>query len=81
MENKVITRIRKRNVPIWERSLLTILEASDYTGIGINKPRRNSPRRIPCISPDQSNLVIYVGSKKMFKRKKLDEYLDRTASV
>ncbi len=74
MENKVITRIRKRNVPIWERSLLTILEASDYTGIGINKLRRIAAN-------SQSNLVIYVGSKKMFKRKKLDEYLDRTASV
>ena len=74
MENKVITRIRKRNVPIWERSLLTILEASDYTGIGINKLRRIAANA-------QSNLVIYVGSKKMFKRKKLDEYLDRTASV
>ena len=74
MENKVITKIRKRNVPIWERSLLTILEASDYTGIGINKLRRIAAN-------SQSNLVIYVGSKKMFKRKKLDEYLDRTASV
>ena len=74
MENKVITRIRKRNVPIWERSLLTILEASDYTGIGINKLRGIAAN-------SQSNLVIYVGSKKMFKRKKLDEYLDRTASV
>ena len=74
MENKVITRIRKRNVPIWERSLLTILEASDYTGIGINKLRRIAAN-------SQSNLVIYVGSQKMFKRKNLDEYLDRTASV
>ena len=74
MENKAITRCKKRNVPIWERSLLTIIEASDYTGIGINKLRRIA-------ADSQSNLVIYVGAKKMFKRKKLDEYLDRTASV
>jgi len=74
MENKVITRCKKRSVPIWERSLLTIIEASDYTGIGINKLRRIA-------ADSQSNLVIYVGAKKMFKRKKLDEYLDRTASV
>lgn len=74
MENKVITRCRKRDVPIWERSLLTIIEASDYTGIGINKLRRLAV-------DSQSNLVIYVGAKKMFKRKKLDEYLDRSASV
>ena len=74
MENKVITRIRKRNVPVWERALLTLNEASEYTGIGINRLRRIAIN-------SQNNLVIFIGTKRMFKRKRLDEYLDRTASV
>ena len=28
-----------------------------------------------------SNLIIWVGSKKMFKRKKLDEYLENSISI
>lgn len=65
---------KKREVPIWERSLLTINEAADYTGIGINKLRSLANKR-------NSNLIIWVGSKKMFKRKKLDEYLDNAVSI
>lgn len=72
-EEKTITQ-RVREVPIWERSLITINEAADYTGIGINKLRRlaNKPN---------TNLVIWIGSRKMFKRKKLDEYLENAVSL
>lgn len=61
---------KKREVPIWERSLLTLNEASDYTGIGVNKLRH--------LALNTHGLVIYIGAKKMFKRKKLDEYLEKT---
>lgn len=74
MAEEKATRQRKREVPIWERSLLTINEAADYTGIGINKLRRLSEKR-------NSNLVIWVGSRRMFKRRKLDEYLDNAVSI
>lgn len=74
MSEEKTTRQRKREVPIWERSLLTINEAADYTGIGINKLRRLSEKR-------NSNLVIWVGSRRMFKRRKLDEYLDNAVSI
>ena len=65
---------KKREVPIWERTLLTITEASDYTGIGVNKLRMLADRR-------NSNLILWVGTKKMFKRKKLDEYLENSISL
>ena len=74
MDEENVTRTRKREVPIWERSLLTINEAADYTGIGINKLRSLANKR-------NSNLIIWVGSKKMFKRKQLDEYLDNAVSI
>ncbi len=66
--------MKKREVPIWERALLTVEEASDYTGIGVNRLRMLADK-------PNSHLIIWVGSKKMFKRKKLDEYLDNALSV
>jgi hypothetical protein len=49
-------------------------EASDYTGIGINRLRLIA-------SKPHSDLILWVGSKKMFKRKKLDEYLENATSI
>lgn len=60
---------KKREVPIWERNLLTLKEASDYTGIGVNKLREIAQE-------SNAHLVLFIGSKKMFKRKRLEEYLD-----
>lgn len=64
----------KKEVPIWEKALLTLNEASAYTGIGINRLRIIA-------SHPHNNLVIWVGSKRMIKRKKLEEYLDKTYSI
>ncbi len=75
MENEyVIVKKRKHEVPIWERSLLSIYEASDYTGIGINKLRSLA------LEP-RCPFILWIGSKKMFKRKKLDEYLENASSL
>lgn len=71
MEN---SRRKQHEVPIWERSLLTINEAADYTGIGINTLRRLTQKR-------GINFVIWIGSRKMIKRKQLDEYLDKAISI
>ena len=48
--------------------------ASDYTGIGVNRLRLIA-------SKPHSDLILWVGSKKMFKRKKLDEYLENATSI
>ena len=74
MDEEKMTRIKKHEVPIWERSLLTISEAADYTGLGVNTLRRLAQKR-------NSNLIVWVGSHKMFKRRKLDEYLDNAVSL
>ena len=73
-KKKTNHRKKKREVPIWERSLLTINEASDYTGIGINRLRMIAAK-------PHSDLVLWIGSRRMFKRKKLDEYLDNASSI
>lgn len=66
---------KKENiVPIWEKTTLTLNEAAAYTGIGINKLRT--------MSDDPScKYVIWVGNRRMFKRKKLEEYLEKSYSV
>ena len=65
---------KQREVPIWERSLLTIYEAADYTGIGVNRLRFLTSNR-------NCDLVIWVGNRRMFKRKKLDEYLENASTI
>ncbi len=61
-------------VPLWERAALTLEEASAYTGIGINKLRQMSNAK-------NCDYLIWVGNKRMLKRKKLDEFLEGTYSV
>ena len=60
-----------KEVPIWEKSNLTLEEAAAYSGIGINKLRSlaNDPR---------CSFVIRIGNKKLIKRKKFEEYLSST---
>lgn len=66
--------IIKKEIPIWEKVNLTLEEASAYSGIGINKLRE--------ISDDKNcNFVLWVGSKRLIKRKLLDSYLEKTYSI
>ena len=61
-------------VPVWERMLLTIQEAAAYTGIGINRLREISDRK-------DCDFVLWVGNRRLFKRKKLEEYLENMFSL
>lgn len=74
MEKKKHYEPRKREVPIWERTLLTVNEASDYTGIGQKRLR-------DLAATPRTNLVVWIGSRMMFKRKKLEEYLDDAVTL
>lgn len=64
----------KEQIPIWEKSNLTLAEAAAYSGIGINKLRELSDeKRCP--------FVLFVGTKRLIKRRKLDEYLEKSYSI
>lgn len=58
----------KREIPIWQKSNLTLEEAAAYSGIGINKLREITDL-------EQCSFVLWNGSKRLIKRRKLDEYI------
>jgi len=64
----------KYEVPIWEKSNLTLEEAAAYSGIGTTKLREISDER-------DCTFVLWNGAKRLFKRRKLDEYLERAYSI
>lgn len=64
----------RNSVPIWQKGLLTLEEAAEYTGLGLHILRT--------ISNDENcDFVLWNGTKRMFKRKKLDAYLDASYSI
>lgn len=63
-----------KEIPIWEKSNLTLEEATAYSGIGINKLRKLT-------NDDKCEFVLWVGTKRLIKRKKLDEYLEKHFSI
>ena len=62
--------IDKEKVPIYRKTTLTIREAAEYSNIGIN--RINSLLRAP-----NCPFVLYVGSKKLVKRKEFEQFLSQ----
>lgn len=63
-----------KQVPIWEKSNLTLEEAAAYSGIGINKLRQLTEN-------EDCEFVLWIGTKRLIKRRKLDEYIDKRYSV
>ncbi len=74
MDNNTNNNCENNAIPLEKRILLTIPEAAKYTGIGVNRLRRLANKR-------NSKLIVWVGARKMFKRKQLDEYLENASSI
>ena len=69
-----IIREEERSVPVWEKSMLTLKEAAQYLGIGINKLRELT-------NAENCPYVLFVGNKRMIKRRVLDTYLEQAFSI
>ncbi|MBK6088766.1 excisionase [Ruminococcus difficilis] len=63
-----------KEVPIWEKSNLTLEEAAAYSGIGINKLRKLS-------DSEQCKFVLWIGTKRLIKRRLLDEFTEKMYSL
>lgn len=60
--------MKKYEIPIWEKVTLTVEEAAAYSNIGINKLEEMS--RMP-----RCPFVLYIGRKKLIKRKEFEQYI------
>lgn len=63
-----------KEVPIWEKTNLTIEEAAAYSGIGMNKLRKLT-------NVDSCPFVLWVGSKRLIKRKAFDDFINNSYSI
>lgn len=63
-----------KEVPLWEKSNLTLEEAAAYSGIGINKLRAIT-------NAEKCKFVLWVGSKRLIKRRLLDSYIEQAYSI
>lgn len=63
-----------KEVPIWEKTTLTLQEAAMYSNIGMHKLREITDK-------DDKQLVLWVGSKRLIKRKALEKYIDQSYSI
>lgn len=66
--------LNMKEVPIWEKSNLTLEEAAAYTGIGIGKIREIT-------NDEHCKFVLWVGNKRLIKRKLFDQYIENCYSV
>ena len=63
-----------KQIPIWEKSNLTLEEAAAYSGIGINKLRQLT-------DDDNCEFVLWIGTKRLIKRRKFNEYIEKLYSL
>ena len=61
-------------VPIWEKALLTLTEAAEYSNVGVNKLR-------DITNDENCPFVLFVGSKRLIKRKPFEAFLERAYSI
>ena len=62
------------SIPIWEKANLTLEEAAAYSGIGIHKIRMLSEKA-------ECAFVLWVGNKRLIKRQKFAEFIERQYSI
>ena len=63
-----------KEIPIWEKSNLSLEEAAAYSGIGINKLRDFTSDR-------NCRFVLWVGNKRLIKRRLFDQFIEQEYSI
>ncbi len=62
------------SVPIWEKVALTLEEAAAYCNVGINRIREIT-------NNENCPFVLFVGNKRLIKRKPFEKYLEQAFSI
>ena len=63
-----------KEIPIWEKSNLSLEEAAAYSGIGINKLREIT-------NEDRCKFVLWVGNKRLIKSRLFDQFIEQAYSI
>ena len=63
-----------KEVPIWEKANLTLEEAAAYSGIGTGKLREIT-------NEEGCNFVLWVGTKRLIKKRLFDQFVSRSYSI
>ena len=61
-------------IPFWFKVTLTIKEAAVYSNIGINKIEE-------LLKQPKCDFVLYVGNKKLVKRKEFEQYISKSSEI
>ena len=61
-------------IPFWLKVTLTIKEAAAYSNIGINRIEE-------LLKQPKCDFVLYVGNKKLVKRKEFEQYISRSLEI
>ena len=69
IRNKIERLNDMNGIPIWEKANLTIEEAAEYSNVGIHKIYELANK------PD-CEFVLFVGKKRLIKRKKFEKFLE-----
>lgn len=80
--NRKIRNIREKieridcmnKIPIWEKMNLTVEEAAEYSNIGIHKIYE-------LVNGPNCPFVLFVGKKRIIKRKEFEKYLKKTNQI
>ena len=65
---------KKYEIPIWQKMNLTVEEAMAYSGIGKTKIYQ-------MIDKEDCPFVLWIGSRRLLKRTKFEEYIEKSYSI
>lgn len=59
---------------MWKKAVLSLREAVEYSGIGINRLREVA-------NSEDCYFILKVGNRRLFKRKLFEEFLNQSRSI
>ena len=69
-----MTDSKTLEIPFWLKLNMTIKEAAAYSNIGINRIEE-------LLKQPKCNFVLYVGNKKLVKRKEFEQYISKSIEL
>ena len=74
MNNDNMENAKSERVPIYQKMALTIREAAEYSNIGINKID-------DMLKQPGCPFVLYIGKRKLVKRKEFESYISGKVAI